>query len=47
MIDRYTKIDENVELIVKRVSIYMRNLNYDYIKNEIFRAYEYARDSHE
>ena len=45
--DRYIKIDEKVEGIVKKVSLYMRNLNYDYIKNEIFRAYLYARDAHE
>jgi len=45
--DKYTKIDEKVELIVKRVSSYMRNLNYDYIKNEIFKAYLYSRDAHE
>jgi hypothetical protein len=45
--DKYIKIDEKVESIVKKVSLYMRNLNYDYIKNEIFRAYLYARDAHE
>ena len=45
--DRYIKIDEKVEGIVKKVSLYMRNLNYDYIKTEIFKAYLYARDAHE
>jgi hypothetical protein len=47
MIDRYIKIDDNVELIVKRVSMYMRNLNYDYIRNEIFKAYIYSREAHD
>ncbi|MDD3646313.1 MAG: RelA/SpoT family protein [Candidatus Gracilibacteria bacterium] len=47
MTGRYIKIDENVEFIVKKVSMYMRNLNYDYIKNEVFKAYLYAREAHE
>lgn len=45
--DKYTKIDEKVEWIVKRVSLYMRNLNFEYIRSEIFRAYLYSRDAHE
>ncbi|MDD3144945.1 MAG: RelA/SpoT family protein [Candidatus Gracilibacteria bacterium] len=45
--DKYTKIDEKVEGIVKKVSLYMRNLNFEYIKSEIFRAYLYSRDAHE
>ncbi len=45
--DKYTKINDKVEWIVKKVSLYMRNLNFEYIKSEIFRAYLYSRDAHE
>ena len=47
MEDKYSKIDKRVEAIVKKVSIYMPNLNIKYIREEIFKAYEYARDAHE
>ena len=47
MEDKYSKIDKRVEVIVKKVSIYMPNLNIKYIREEIFKAYEYARDAHE
>ena len=47
MEDKYSKIDKRVEVIVKKVSLYMPNLNIKYIREEIFKAYEYARDAHE
>ena len=47
MEDKYSKIDKRVEAIVKKVSVYMPNLNIKYIREEIFKAYKYARDAHE
>ncbi|MDD2907484.1 MAG: RelA/SpoT family protein [Candidatus Gracilibacteria bacterium] len=47
MDERYIKIDAKVDAIVKKVSLYMRNLNFEYIKSEIFKAYLYSRDAHE
>lgn len=43
----YSKIDKRVEKIVKKVSSYMTDLNEEYIREEIFKAYIYARDAHE
>ena len=43
----YTKIDKKVDNIIEKVSLYMNNLNKDYIKNEIYKAYLYAREAHE
>jgi hypothetical protein len=43
----YSKIDKKVDKIVKNISLYMRNLNKDYIKKEVYKAYLYARDAHE
>lgn len=43
----YSKIDKKVNKIVDLVSSYMRNLNKDYIHDEIFKAYNYAKDAHE
>lgn len=45
--NNYEKIDKKVEQIVKKVSFYMKNLNIEYIREEIFKAYFYARDAHE
>ena len=43
----YSKIDKKVKVIIKRVSLYMRNLNFQYIESEILKAYEYTKESHE
>ena len=43
----YKKIDKKVDFIVLEVSKYMKNLTFDYIKEEIFKAYYYSRDAHE
>lgn len=40
------KLEEKLEWIVNKVSKYMSGLNYDYIRDEIFRAYYFARDAH-
>ncbi len=45
--DNYKKIDKKVDLIIKKVSKYMWNLNFEYIESEIKKAYLYARDAHE
>lgn len=45
--ERYLKIDKKVEKIVDKVSKYMVNLNEEYIRTEIFKAYELAKISHE
>lgn len=45
--DKYLNIDKKVEKIVIHVSKYMSNLNVEYIRKEIFRAYEYTKDAHE
>jgi GTP pyrophosphokinase len=46
IMDKDTKLDKKVEKIVERVTQYMRDLNFEYIEGEIFRAYEYAYDAH-
>ncbi|MDR3150557.1 MAG: hypothetical protein LBU14_02855 [Candidatus Peribacteria bacterium] len=44
---RDKKIDARVEKIVSRVSrSYMKHLNFEYIRNEIFKAYNYAYEAH-
>lgn len=43
----YSKIDKKVDNIVKNVASYIDYFDIDYIKEEIFRAYIYARDAHE
>lgn len=45
--DTKAKLDAKVENIVKKVSLYMRDLNIEYIKNEIFKAYNYAYEAHQ
>ena len=45
--DKYTNIDKKVEKIVLNTAKYMTNLNIEYIKNEITKAYEYAKEAHE
>jgi len=47
MENKYQKIDKKVEGIIKKVSLYMRNLNFEYIKEEITKAYLYSREAHE
>ena len=44
--ETYDKIDIQVEGIVSKVLKYMNNLNADFIRSEIFKAYEYAKDAH-
>jgi hypothetical protein len=43
----YSKIDKKVERIIKIVSSYITNLDKNFIKEEILKAYLYARDAHE
>ncbi len=45
--DKYWNIDKKVEKIVIKVFKYMSNLNIEYIREEIFRAYEYTKIAHE
>jgi len=45
--DIYKEIDKKVEKIVKDVFKYMSNLNIEYIRSEIFKAYEYTKIAHE
>jgi hypothetical protein len=45
--DKYSNIDKKVEKIVLNTAKYMANLNIEYIRKEIFKAYEYAKDAHE
>lgn len=47
MSDKYLKIDKKVDRIILRVTKYMSNLNPEYIKSEILKAYEYAKQAHE
>jgi len=44
--ESYEKIDKKVETIVDRVLSYMTNLNADFIRFEIYKAYEYAKKAH-
>ncbi|PZM81979.1 (p)ppGpp synthetase [Candidatus Gracilibacteria bacterium] len=43
----YSKLEAKVESIVEKVSSYMTNLNSQYIREEIFKAYNYAKQAHE
>jgi len=43
MENKYIQIDQKVLKITKLVLKYMPNLNEEYIKTEIFKAYEYAK----
>ena len=43
----YSKIDKKVDEIIDIVALYMKNLNKDYVRDEIYKAYLYARDAHE
>ncbi|MDR1945064.1 MAG: hypothetical protein LBQ59_03090 [Candidatus Peribacteria bacterium] len=45
--ERDIKIDNKIDGIVKKVSLYMRDLNFEYIKNEIYRAYIFAYKAHD
>jgi hypothetical protein len=47
MENKYKKIDKKVDKIVKSVVKYMTNINPEYIKTEIFKAYEYTKKAHE
>jgi len=47
MENKYIQIDQKVLKITKLVLKYMPNLNEEYIKTEIFKAYEYAKQWHE
>lgn len=43
----YSRIDKKVEGIIKKVCLYMRDLDPEYVRWEIENAYLYARDAHE
>ncbi|NDK08508.1 RelA/SpoT family protein [Candidatus Gracilibacteria bacterium] len=43
----YSKIDKRVKEIVKKASLYMVDKPYEEINEQIFKAYDYARDAHE
>jgi GTP diphosphokinase / guanosine-3',5'-bis(diphosphate) 3'-diphosphatase len=43
----YTKLDRKIDRIVNKVSEYITNFNKEYIKNEIYKAYIYAKEAHE
>ena len=45
--NKYVKIDKKVEQIVKKVAEYMTSLDISNIREEIFKAYIYAREAHE
>lgn len=45
--NKYAKIDKKVEQIVKKVAEYMTSLDISNIREEIFKAYIYAREAHE
>ncbi len=47
MENKYKEIDNKVLKIIDLVEEYMTNLNSEYIKNEIIKAYEYAKEWHE
>ena len=47
MENKYINIDNKVLKIIDIVSEYMTNLNSEYIKSEILKAYEYAKEWHE
>jgi hypothetical protein len=43
----YSKIDKKVEIIIKKVVLYVDYFDKDYVKNEILNAYNYAKEAHE
>jgi len=43
MKSKYEAIDKKVFKIIDKVIAYMTNLNPEYIKTEILKAYEYAK----
>lgn len=43
----YSKVDKKVNEIVKKVSKYMTDIPYEDINRDIFKAYNFSRDSHE
>lgn len=45
--NKYLKIDNKVDKIIDNVSNYMINLNIEYIRSEILKAYEYTKKAHE
>jgi hypothetical protein len=45
--NKYLKIDQKVDKIINLVSKYMTNLNIEYIRSEILKAYEYTKEAHE
>jgi hypothetical protein len=45
--NKYLKIDQKVDKIINLVSKYMTNLNIEYIRIEILKAYEYTKEAHE
>ena len=47
MEDFNQKLEKKVDWIVKRVALYMPNLNIEYIKEEVFKAYNYAKEAHQ
>ncbi|MCD5385189.1 RelA/SpoT family protein [Candidatus Gracilibacteria bacterium] len=47
MENKYQQTDKRILKIIDIVSEYMTNLNHSYIKSEILKAYEYAKESHE
>ena len=47
MEDFNQKLEKKVDWIVKRVASYMPNLNIEYIKEEVFKAYNYAKEAHQ
>jgi hypothetical protein len=42
----YTILDKKICQIVKKVEKYMTYYEKDYIKEEIFKAYKYAKEAH-
>lgn len=42
----YSQIDKKVEKLINQVSLYLKDFSYDYIKNEINKAYLFARVAH-
>jgi len=45
--NEYFKIDKRVDRIIDNVSKYMVNLNHEYIRGQILKAYEYTKLAHE
>ncbi|USN59042.1 MAG: hypothetical protein H6767_02965 [Candidatus Peribacteria bacterium] len=43
----YSKLESKIDIMVQHLATYIHDYDSAYIKNEIFRAYEYARDAHE